>query len=165
VASYATTLFRKYKSKGVLIDTNLLLLLVVGTYSMQRVLTFKRTQKYTIDDLDFMFRIIPFFERRFTTANILTEVDNLIRQLPEEEHEAVSTTLSELIASSFEIYVPAADVVQHGLYVDLGLTDCVTVACADERLVLTDDFRLSNTLSSLGRDSLNINHIRSSDWV
>src|SRR5205823_14665805 len=115
-----------------LIDTNLLLLLAVGMYSLQRVLTFKRTQKYSLDDWSLMFRTLPFFERRFTTANILTEVDNLIRQMPENEHRAVSATLSELITASFEIHVPAADIIQYELYVDLGLTDCVTVASAAE---------------------------------
>lgn len=158
-------MFTKYRSKGVLIDTNLLLLLAVSSYSLQRILTFKRTQKYTLDDLDFMFRLTRFFERRFTTANILTEVDNLIRQLPDWEHDAAATSLSELIISSFEIYVPAADIVQYQSYVDLGLIDCATIASAAGRLVVTDDFLLSNTLSNLGRDCVNINHIRSVDWT
>jgi rRNA maturation endonuclease Nob1 len=31
-------------------------------------------------------------------------------------------------------------------------------------LVVTDDFRLSNVLSGLGYDAININHIRSQAW-
>jgi hypothetical protein len=43
----------------------------------------------------------------------------------------------------------------------MGLTDAVTILLASEdRLVITDDFRLSNRLSSIGCDVININHIR-----
>jgi hypothetical protein len=40
------------------------------------------------------------------------------------------------------------------------MTDCAILEASAELLVLTDDFRLSNILMRLGRDTLNINHIR-----
>lgn len=163
--AYPEAIFAKYKTKGILIDTNLLLLITIGSYDAHRILTFKRTSQYSLGDLELMFRILAYFERRFTTPNILTEVDNLSRQLPEYEHEAIALTLSQLTFRLFEVFVPSADVVLHANYPDIGLTDCVTVASSDEVLVVTDDFRLSNILSSLGRDAININHIRNLDWL
>lgn len=157
---YPEALFEKYRNKGVLIDTNLLLLVAVGNYNTQRVLSWKRTQQYTLDDYALMLRILVHFQRRVTTPNILTEADNLARQLPTDEHEAISAVLFELIRTSFEIYSESATIAQTPLYPALGLTDCVTVSSADEVLVLTDDFELSNRISHLGRDALNINHIR-----
>jgi hypothetical protein len=157
---YPNSLFEKYRSKGVLIDTNLLLMVAVGNYSASRILSWKRTQQYTLDDYALMLRILEYFPRRVTSPNILTEVDNIARQLPEFEHEAISVALFQLIASSFEVYAASAIVTQTPIYPAIGLTDCVTMSLADEALVLTDDFELSNRLANSGRDALNINHIR-----
>jgi hypothetical protein len=157
---YPNNLFEKYKNKGILIDTNLLLLVAIGTYDVSRILTWKRTQKYTLDDYALMLRILGYFERRVTSPNILTEVDNLARQLPEYEHEAISVVLSQLISTSFEVYTTSVMVTQTPIYPIIGLTDCVTMSLSDEVLVLTDDFELSNRLAGIDRDALNINHIR-----
>jgi rRNA-processing protein FCF1 len=157
---YPDTLFQKYKSKGILIDTNLLLLVAIGAYDAQRILTFKRTQEYTLEDYALMLRILEFFERRITTPNILTEVDNLARQLPEKEHNAISQVLSDIVQYSFEIHVPSTTATQTLEYALVGLADVITISVSTEVLVLTDDFPLSNRLASAGRDVLNINHIR-----
>jgi hypothetical protein len=141
-----------------------MVLITVGTYNPQRVLTFKRTLKYTLDDLLLMTRLLSYFGRRVTTPNILTEVDNLTRQLPEAEYEAIAITLAQLVSDSFEVYFPSAGVLNNLNYPLLGLTDCVTAMAASGVLVVTDDFRLSSVLSGLGYDAININHIRSQAW-
>jgi hypothetical protein len=138
----------------------LLLLVAVGTYNEQRILTCKRTQQYTLEDYALMLRILSRFARRVTTPNILTEVDNLARQLPVAEHAAISEALFSLVSTSLEVYVPSTDATNTPLYPIVGLTDCVTMIASNNLLVLTDDFELSNRLASLGRDALNINHIR-----
>jgi hypothetical protein len=157
---YPRDLFERYRSQGVLIDTNLMLLIAVGTYRRQRIMTFKRTLKYTLEDFALVMRMVRYFQRRMTTPNILTEVDNLLRQLPASEHRAVAGTLRQLISDSFEVYIPSAETVTNDNIVALGLADCATLLSADGILVITDDFRLSNILAKAGRDVVNINHIR-----
>jgi hypothetical protein len=161
---YPETFFEKYKSKGILIDTNLMVLIAVGNYSVDRILTFKRTIQYTLEDYTLMMSIVAYFERRITTPHILAEVDNLTRQLPQAEHRALAAAMGQLIANSFEIYVPSGEAIRMPHYSGLGLTDCVTILAALEALVITDDFRLSGSLSNLGRDVININHIRTWGW-
>jgi hypothetical protein len=163
-SSHAQLLLEKYRTKGILIDTNLMLLIIVGAYNPQRVLTFKRTLKYTLGDLALMTRMMNRFGRCVTTPNILTEVDNLARQLPEDEHEAITIASAQLIANSFEVYFPSLSACVDPNYVLLGLTDCTTAMAAKDLLVVTDDFRLSNSLSGLGHDVMNINHIRTQSW-
>jgi hypothetical protein len=153
-------LLQKYRAKGLLIDTNLLVLLAVETYKRGRITTFKRTFQYTLDDFALLVCVLGKFERRIVTPNILTEADNLARQLPEAEHEAVAVAMADLVAQFFEQYRPSIDVVHADRFARLGLTDCVTVSFSNDVLVMTDDFRLSNTLLKLGRDAININHIR-----
>lgn len=153
-------LIAKCRGKGVLLDTNLMVLLAVGYYNIARIASFKRTNQYTADDFSLVHRIVAQFERRVTTPQILAETDNLTRQLPAREHSAVAGVMARLVERLFEISLPSAEAVRHPRYPLLGLTDCVTIACAIDSLVITDDLILFSILSHLGRDAININHIR-----
>jgi rRNA-processing protein FCF1 len=67
----------------------------------------------------------------------------------------------QIVSASFEVYAASAQVTQTDIYPRIGLADCVTMAVANnDVLVVTDDFELSNRLASIGCDALNINHIR-----
>lgn len=144
---------------------------------------FDRYQSDTSDDFDLIARLLGCFSRRVTTPNILTEVHNLTRQLPDREHNAVARILARIVGSMFEVYVPSRTASTHARYADLGLTDTITLiasgnprefsvvtppdpseaaplAESDEILVVTDDFSLWARLSQMGKDALNINHIR-----
>lgn len=153
-------LIAKYRGKGVLLDTNLMVLLAIGSYKRERISSFKRTDKYTTRDFSLVIGILGQFEQRITTPHILTETDNLTRQLPTHEHAAIAATMARLIDALFEVRLPSADAARHPRYAHLGLADCMTIAAAEDVLVLTDDFRLANVLSHLGRDAVNINHLR-----
>ena len=162
---FPDALFEKYKSKGVLIDSNLLLLLAVGFYRRQRVETFKRTRRYSVDDFNLMWRVLGYFERCITTPNILTEVNNLMRNLDDRELNPAAAAFSKLIAELFEVYVPSSEAVSHAAFPQFGLTDCITVAATQDVLVITDDLPLFGALSGFGRDALNISHIRMLNWT
>lgn len=153
-------LFAKHSGNGIIIDTNLMLLIAVGTFNPDRILTFKRTLKYTLQDFSLMKRIVAYFERRVTTPNILTEVDNLARQMPAADHASISKTIHDLTARLFEVHTPSAEIMKSSYYSTLGLTDSTIVALDTKLLVVTDDFRLSSILAHRGRDVININHLR-----
>jgi hypothetical protein len=153
-------LIAKYRSKGVLLDTNLMVLLAVGSYKRERISSFKRTDKYTPRDFTLVIWLLEQFQQRITTPHILTEADNLTRQLPENEHAAIAVIMAPLIDAFFEIRRPSADAARHPRYADLGLADCMTITAAEDVLVITDDFRLARILTHLGRDAININHLR-----
>ena len=48
----------------------------------------------------------------------------------------------------------------NSLYARFGLTDTITAELAAEHLVITDDLPLWSLLTSIGRDAININHLR-----
>jgi hypothetical protein len=159
------SLIEKYRKKGVVLDTNLLVLLAIGTYNRSRIATFKRTRSYTDDDFELLLILLAAFERRVTTPNILTEADNLARQMPAVEHPALAATMRAIVEQFFEQYCASSEVVRSDQFARLGLADCVTASLAQDVLVLTDDFRLSSLLASMGRDAININHIRTLNWT
>jgi hypothetical protein len=73
----AFALIAKHQAKGVLVDTNLLVLLLVGLVNKRRILDFKRTQNFTIEDFDLLSRLISWFGKLFTTPHVLSQVSDL----------------------------------------------------------------------------------------
>ncbi len=69
--------------QGLLIDSNLLLLLFVGQYDPTRIQKFKRTDQFTVGDYELLADYVEQFRELVTTPSILTEVSNLLGQLPE----------------------------------------------------------------------------------
>jgi hypothetical protein len=72
----------RYRTAGVLVDTNLLLVYFVGAFDPALIPKFKRTRMYTLEDHPLLVRVLGFFEKVVTTPHILTEVSNLAGQLP-----------------------------------------------------------------------------------
>ncbi|MEH2244567.1 hypothetical protein [Nostoc sp.] len=79
------SLMRRYCQKGVLIDTNILLLFLVGSVNQKRITKFNRTQQFIPEHYELLLAFIAKFQKLVTTPNILTEVNSLANQLGEPE--------------------------------------------------------------------------------
>src|SRR5271157_3903853 len=73
----AAELREKHRAKGVLVDTNLLVLFLVGRVNRQRILNFKRTGDFTIEDYDLLVRLIDWFGKLIATPHVLSQVSDL----------------------------------------------------------------------------------------
>lgn len=73
----AGALIEKHRSKGVLVDANLLVLFLVGRLSRRRILEFKRTQNFTIEDFDPLSNLINWFGKLVATPHVLSQVSDL----------------------------------------------------------------------------------------
>ena len=63
---------------GLLIDTNLLVLLIVGSVNANRIATFKRTSKYSPSGFrELLLNEIRPFKVLYTVAHVMAEVSNL----------------------------------------------------------------------------------------
>jgi hypothetical protein len=156
----ADALIDRYRNKGILIDSNLLVLLATGAFRRSLIPRFNRTRQYTADDFELLVRLVDLFSKRVVTPHIVAEADNLMRQLPQAEHSGVAAVIAAIVADAFEVYVPSTDAMKHERYASLGATDCTIVLASQDVLVITGDFRLSSILTHLGRDAININHLR-----
>jgi hypothetical protein len=158
-------LFNQYRQKGVLIDTNILLLYFVGTVNRARISKFSRTEQFTLEDYDTLLEIIVFFQKRVTTPNILTEVNSLTNQLGEPERSKCLALFSVSMSLFNESYVGSNTVSQYAEFTRFGLTDCGILELARKQyLVLTDDLKLAVHLQSQDLDVVNFNHIRTLNW-
>lgn len=158
-------LITKYSSKGILIDTNILLLYFVGSFDPVLITRFKRTVQFTIEDYEILLVLIHPFKKLLTTPNILTEVSNLSSQLNEPVKTSYFQLFAERIREIDEHYVTSAHAARQEQFRKIGLTDAGIFELSENRyLVLTDDFRLSQTLNNRGIDVINFNHVRILGW-
>ncbi len=162
---YVTELIGRYKTKGLLIDTNLLLLYFIGMYDPDRIRRFKRTMAFTIDEFLLLARVFESFDKIITTPNILTEVSNFSGQLPRELHSFFFSNFSTCILTLEERYIESGAISTSAHFNKFGLTDSgIVETVKGNYLVLTDDLALFGYLSNLGIDAINFNHIRTLAW-
>lgn len=164
--SVEARLLSKYRADGILIDTNILLMILVGAYSPVRIPSFKRTAAYTVADFYLAVRLVQYMAHVITTPSILTEVSNLSGQLDSKERFEYFSSFGWQIQQFLEIYVESVDVAHTDEFLRLGLTDAGIVELARRgRLILTDDLPLFHLLTSMGLPTLNFNHIRMSSLL
>jgi len=155
------TLVERHRSRGVLVDTNILLLLFVGSFDRDRIPRFKRTQQFTVADFDRLTHVLSCFARIVTTPNILSEVNSLSGQLGEPDRARYFADFAGRIDLLDERYVPSKSAAAAPEFRRLGLTDSVILQLGKERLlVLTDDVPLYHYLEKAGVDVINFNHVR-----
>ncbi len=158
-------LLARYKSKGLLVDTNLLLLYFVGAYDPHRIPKFKRTMTFVVEDFYTLLGFFNNFRRVVPTSNILTEVNSLAGQLPDDLKASFNPVFAERLTGLEEHYAKSEKLSQLPHFDKFGLTDAGIVDLAQGRyLVLTDDFRLFGYLQRLGVDAINFNHVRTLRW-
>lgn len=158
-------LIGRYRQKGVLVDTNLLVLLVIGLYDPDRISSFKRTATYSQSEFETLTSFLDAFDTRLTTPHVLTETSNLIGQLPNDETPKVRSVLRRLVRQLAEKTAPTKDIVSHPSFLSFGLTDSAIRRIAPgKHLVITDDLPLYHFLSSNGADTVNFNHLRPLNW-
>lgn len=164
--SYLELLFQKYKKRGIVVDANLLLVYFLGSFNPQLITQYKRTKCYTLEDFAVLYRVIKYFDRLLTTPNILTEVSNLATALGEQTREEYFRKFRNMVTTLNEEVVMSKRAIENKHFEKYGLTDAVIVElCQKKYLVITDDFPLSNLLSSINIDVINFNHIRGYKWL
>jgi len=149
------------RSRGVLVDTNLLVLLIVGFVNRDRIPLFKRTSKYTPDDWDLLTRILERALRRYSTPHVLAEV-NTLTDLPGPEGDVAKAALLHAISLMEEIPIPSLDACNSAYYRRLGLTDAAIVLVARRQgcSVITNDFGLYLALLEQGESVVNFDDLR-----
>ena len=159
---YLERLIAKYRTRGVLIDTNLLILYFVGEFSPERISTLRRTKKFVFADYCLLKAFSDRFAVKVTTPNILTEISNLSGDIPNGLREEFFRSLRAGFEGFNEQYLASSSAATSAIFPRFGLTDSVIAEIASQRyLVLTDDFALVNYLGSIKADVINFNHLLS----
>ena len=154
-----------HRGRGVLLDTNLLVLLMVGRVNPNRIPNFKRTQNFDLEDLQTLELLVAWCGGKLVaTPHILSQVSDLT-DLTGTELERVRKLFRSTVQDLDEFRDPALQLVDNRSYSRLGLADAsIESVCARKILVVTTDLDLYIALTSSGYDALNFNHGRALGW-
>ncbi len=158
---YIAWLLERYGRERLFVDTNILLLLVVGSYDRSLISRFKRTLMYTQEDYDLAAAFVGLFEHLVTTSSVLTEVSNLAGQLGSAAREQCFAFFARFIELLQEQHIPSVMLAGLSEFPRFGLTDSGVLQLArGEMIVLTDDLRLAHHMEQHGLPILNFTHLR-----
>jgi hypothetical protein len=158
---------RVHHEDGILLDTNVLLLLLIAQFD-PAFIGRKRLEKYTPDDAQLLIAFAGKFNRILTTSHILAETSNLAAQaLTGRRKDEFFNRLFPIFSSGNRDALhqcPIATVdFDRAIFVRLGLTDAGVIAAINidaKRLLLTDDLDLYSAAVGKGVPSINFTHMR-----
>lgn len=151
--------------KVIALDTNLLVLLIVGSTSRKYIAIHKKLKAFTVEDFDLLIDILKSAKQIAVTPHVLAETSNLITYINDPAKSEILSKFKLFIEKNPEIYVRSLDASQQREFSRLGLTDAVIMELAKTKLpVLTADLALYLAASQAGLQVENFNHIREQYW-
>jgi hypothetical protein len=160
--TYVDVLIDKYIRKGVLLDSNLALLYLVGSHDLNLVGDgkYNKLSKYNQDDYKLLLRLKKLFQKSVTTPHVLAEVSNLTNDLPERTKTEILKRFYETFLPVEELPVVSMKAAQWQNFHFLGLTDSTLALVSENYLIVTDDARLVKKMNDSGLEALNFNYLR-----
>ncbi len=167
-ASYEDQLQRcieQYSESGIVLDTNVLLLLLVGQFRPS-LIGGRRLEKYSVPDAQLLMAFVERFKRIFVTAHVLAETSNLAAQVAKGlARDQFFSALHPVFCGESEISLGLLSILGREVVLDkfvrLGLTDAALISVAGQgKLLLTDDLDLHLATVTSGWSSINFTHMR-----
>ncbi len=150
---------------SVLIDSNLLVLLIVGATEKKYIAQHKRTKGFSEEDYDILVEYLRPFQSIWITSYCLSEVSNLLRQTYDKLALELMSVLKEKISTFNEAHIPKSQIIENNIMLRLGVADTSFIEKAKKvSCSLTIDLDLCCELQRLNLNVKNFNHIRVKNW-
>ena len=153
-------LLQRYRGKKILVDSNLLLLLLIGSYDPSLIARFKRVSQYSAADFELLEKFIRMFSTVVTTPHVLTEVSNLANSLGSPVKREWFSHFRNALQLFDEQQFVSHELASKDEFLAFGLTDTALSCLCGEALLVTEDYRLSGYLRSKNLPVINFSDIR-----
>ena len=147
--------------RSALIDTNLLLLLIVGLNDKKLISKHKRTKNFIPEDFDLLSEVLSGYEELWVTSHCFAEVSNLIKQTNEKQAKELMAYLSIFATKTKESHIPKEIIFENKMLPRLGVADTgILVKAKRVNCVITVDLNLYIEILKKGYKVINFNHLR-----
>ena len=146
----------------ILIDSNSLIVLVLGMIDPSLIEKNKRTSIYSHKDFEQLLEVIVDFKNLVVLPNIWTEVDNLLNRMPGRHRYTYVQTLMMLTKETTEQFLQSKVAIESPSFFDLGLTDSALEVARECELLMTSDSKLSDHALALGINVYDLVAVRNS---
>jgi hypothetical protein len=150
------------RAKPLTLDSNLLLLLTVGTFEPRTLINFKRLSSFSISDLRVL-QDLASTRTLMATPHSLTEVSNLASSLPEILRLGFLNYFATFVSRISEHFVQADTLSRDRSFRLFGLTDAAMCELASTSDVVTEDARLRAYMQHRGLSVLGLKDLLLSD--
>ena len=149
--------------KRIFLDTNLLLLLIVGVTDRELIAKHRRLRAFDQDDYETLVRLLNQIDQILVTPNTLTEASNLLAQHGEPERSRLFDVLRTLIEENEEIVVTSKTASRNNEFTRLGLTDAalLEVVSNSNPLITVDLDLYLAAIRKEGQSAFNFRHYQS----
>ena len=149
------------KPKYALLDTNVLVLFVVGGTRRDYIRVHKNCSRFSSADYDSLLRHLNVAAGIVTTAQILSETANLLRQVRDPIKTEIAAFFKLLVMRVRELQPTAWDAVHDDTYAWLGLNDASILTClGSDRVLITEDGNLHAAAITRSTDVLHFTELR-----
>jgi hypothetical protein len=152
---------RRLPRRDLVLDSNLLLLLLIGSYNRDLIATFKRVGAYSDGDYDMLRRLVAGFQNLVSTPHVLTEVSNLANSLPSPLKSFWFDHFANRISGIEERSAPAGVLAAMPEFANFGITDAALARLTQTTLLVTADDRLCSHLRRRSLLAISFNDVRS----
>ena len=150
------------KARQILIDTNLLVLFIVGITDPKLIELHKKTKNFEIEDFEMLNNFMGAYQKVLVTPHILTETSNLISYIQDPYKTSLMRTLKNFTLRVEEKIEASSNVAEHQTFLRLGLADAGILSQLDQSVdMVTADLQLYLSASRLHPErAMNFNHLR-----
>lgn len=134
------------------IDTNSLVVLIVGLINPSLFQSHPRTSIYNEDDFNDLITLIGNLENLVILPNVWTELDNLLNKFTGTLKSDYVESVKKMLKKSTEKYIKSEIIFSYENYFyDLGFTDTILLECSKNcNLLITNDSMLSDYAKAFG---------------
>jgi hypothetical protein len=150
----------RFPRRDLILDSNLLLLFLIGSYDREPISSFKRVRAYSSDDCEILRRLVAGFRNLISTPHVLTEVSNLGNSLPSPLKAFWFDDFAIRLCGIKERNVSAIELAALPEFANFGLTDAALARLAETTLLVTADDRLCSHLKRRNLLASSFNDIR-----
>ena len=128
--------------RGIVIDTNVLLLLLVGSYDPRCIEGHRRlSTRYSVSDFDKLTSFLANYDRLVVVPSSLSEISNLISYSDDPVSTGIKLSFCAFVREALEVYSPSAKIIETNEFRWLGLSDAAQIQAAerDDHVLLTVD--------------------------
>lgn len=164
IVNYYDYIIARKKFDGLIVDTNVMLLFIVGNYDKDYIkhFPFRRTARYSERDFEILLNVFNRFKKIVITPHTLTELSNLSEKVHCYKIEEYFNVFISVLLQFNELNVDKNIILKSPNLYKFGVADFAIWSIARDKkyLVFTDDSKLSGFLSNKKIDTISINEIR-----
>lgn len=135
----------------ILIDTNALVILLIGLIDPRLFKSHKTTSIYEEQDFFDLLVVIGDIKRLVVLPNVWTELDNLLNNFGGNYKYSYIEQITKTIQVTTERYIESVKATESFTFFEIGLTDTLLLEVAKEcQLLVTSDSRLSDYAMASG---------------